>query len=100
MKILFVLLLIVSAMAFAADKKETSPDLIFYNGSVYVGSADPTSSSVSRAQALAIREGRVTRVGTSSDVRKLADPRTRQIDLHGAFVMPGFNDAHNHLWAR
>ena len=26
-------------------------------------------------------------------------PRTRQIDLHGAFVMPGFNDAHNHLWA-
>src|SRR3954467_14589347 len=99
MKTLLLLTLCGCAMAFAADNKEAAPDLIVYNGSIYVGSADPTPASVPRVQALAIRDGRVTKVGTSSDVRKLAGPKTKQVDLHGEFVMPGFNDAHIHLWS-
>jgi predicted amidohydrolase YtcJ len=87
------------AMAFAADKKESAPELIFYNGSVYVGSTDFSPRSVPRAQAMAVRKGRITQIGTSGDVRKSAGPKTKLVDLRGAFVMPGFNDAHNHLWA-
>src|SRR4051812_47579261 len=99
MKALVLVILFAGAMAFAADKQEAAPDLILYNGSVYVGSTDPAPASVRRVQALAIRDGRVTSIGTSSDVRKLAGPKTKQVDLHGQFVMPGFNDAHIHLWS-
>src|SRR3954469_6640939 len=52
-----------------------------------------------RPQALAVRDGRIVQVGMNDPIRKLAGPKTKQIDLHGAFVMPGFNDAHNHLWS-
>jgi predicted amidohydrolase YtcJ len=33
----------------------------------------------------------------STEVRKWLGPRTRVINLHGQFMMPGFNDAHLHL---
>ena len=31
------------------------------------------------------------------DLLKLKGPKTQIIDLHGAFAMPGFNDAHTHI---
>jgi predicted amidohydrolase YtcJ len=34
---------------------------------------------------------------SSEDIEILRGPKTRVIDLHGQFVMPGFNDAHVHL---
>jgi predicted amidohydrolase YtcJ len=33
----------------------------------------------------------------STETKKWIGPRTHVIDLHGQFVMPGFNDAHLHL---
>ncbi|MGY1813561.1 amidohydrolase [Blastococcus sp. SYSU D00820] len=47
-------------------------------------------------QALAVAGGRVLAVGTDEDVRALAGPRTRRIDLAGRTVVPGFVDAHVH----
>ena len=78
---------------FAADTRPTAdPDVIFYNGSVYLG-------NLHRPQALAARDDRIAQVGMDADIRKLAGPKTKLVDLHGAFVMPGFNDAHIHLWS-
>nr|WP_281376796.1 amidohydrolase [Edaphobacter lichenicola] len=37
--------------------------------------------------------------GTDAEILKLKGPRTRIIDLHHAFAMPGFNDAHTHMGA-
>ena len=34
---------------------------------------------------------------TSDEIQKWIGPQTKIIDLHGQFVMPGFNDAHLHL---
>jgi len=45
---------------------------------------------------LAIGGGRVIAYG-SSDVMGLRGPQTRVIDLGGATVLPGFNDAHAHV---
>ncbi|HXZ26901.1 MAG TPA: amidohydrolase family protein, partial [Terriglobales bacterium] len=50
-----------------------------------------------RAQAIAVRGGRVVALGSDTEVRRLAGPHTELVDLHGRFVMPGFNDAHVHL---
>jgi predicted amidohydrolase YtcJ len=33
----------------------------------------------------------------AADIKPWLDPKTRIINMHGAFVMPGFNDAHVHI---
>ena len=48
-------------------------------------------------QALAIRGERIAATGDSAKIKALAGPHTKQIDLGGRTVIPGINDAHNHL---
>ena len=47
--------------------------------------------------ALAVKEGRITAVGRSELIRRLASPETRVVDLGGKTVLPGFNDNHIHM---
>ena len=49
------------------------------------------------AEAVAVREGRIVAVGTNDDVLNLRRPGTQVVDLHGATLLPGFNDAHCHV---
>ena len=68
-----------------------SASLILVNGKVFTaGSARPW------AEAVAIRGERIVAVGTSAEVRALAGPQTRVVDLNGRVVVPGINDAHVH----
>src|SRR5688572_8696012 len=73
---------------------QPSPDLIIVNADVRT-----MSRTNPRVKAIAIRDGRVTAVGTTEDIRKLASGLTRTIDAQGQLVLPGFNDAHSHLVA-
>ena len=67
-----------------------APDTILLNGKVVIyESAEP-------AQALAVREGRIAAIGQSADIRALAGPATRVIDLGGRTVIPGLIDSHIH----
>lgn len=50
----------------------------------------------SRAQAVAVQDGRIVGVGTDSDVEGLIGARTRVLDLSGRTVVPGFIDSHTH----
>lgn len=51
-----------------------------------------------RVTALAIRDGIVLATGSDAQiVRTWKGAATRMVDLHGAFVLPGLNDAHVHL---
>ncbi len=68
-----------------------APDTIFLNGDIY------TQATPARAQAMAVRDGRIRAVGTNDDIRRLKGAHTQVVDLGGHFVMPGFNDAHVHL---
>jgi predicted amidohydrolase YtcJ len=113
MKSILFILLSAAVMAMGAENKsEAAPDAIFYNGSVYWNGSKGFEAQYNRVhtginfsfvgdrpQAFAVRNGRITQVGMSADLRKLAGPKTQLVDLHGAFVMPGFNDAHIHLWS-
>ena len=66
-------------------------DLVLLGGSVV------TMDAVRRtANAVAIRDGHIASVGRDADVRALAGPRTRQVDLAGRTLMPSFQDAHVH----
>ena len=48
------------------------------------------------AQALAVRDGKIAAVGSTADIRALAGPNTRAIDLDGRTVIPGLIDSHIH----
>ncbi len=50
-----------------------------------------------QVEALAVSDGRITAVGSSADIRKLAGPRTKILDARGKLVIPGFNDSHVHF---
>jgi predicted amidohydrolase YtcJ len=71
-------------------------DAIYVNGNILTGD-NLTSERPTRASAVAIEDGLILAVGTNADILKLRGSKTEVVDLHGAFVMPGFNDAHVHL---
>jgi predicted amidohydrolase YtcJ len=50
-----------------------------------------------RAEAVAVANGRILAVGSSSDVMKLKGPGTQLVDLAGRTLVPGFVDAHGHI---
>lgn len=66
--------------------------LILTNGKIFT--ADTTQLYV---EALAIKDGLIMAIGTTAAIEKLATKSTKRIDLQGMLVVPGFNDAHNHL---
>ena len=74
----------------------TPADAIYVHGDILTGEA-LLSDSPQRASALATENGLVVAVGSDADVMTLRGPNTEVIDIKGAFVMPGFNDAHVHL---
>ncbi|HJX39588.1 MAG TPA: amidohydrolase family protein [Anaerolineae bacterium] len=69
------------------------PHVVFHNGSILtIESGQPT------AQAVAIRDGRILAVGGDEDILALQGPDTGVVDLQGSALMPGFVDAHTHLF--
>jgi len=67
-------------------------DLIFYHGKIVT--LDSRSSIHS---AVAMKNGRITRVGTDAEVRGAeASRRTKLVDLAGKTVLPGLIDSHVH----
>jgi len=49
------------------------------------------------AEALAVTGDRISAVGTTDEIRRLAGAGTRVVALEGRVVVPGFNDAHDHV---
>jgi predicted amidohydrolase YtcJ len=66
-------------------------DLIFHSGKVY-----PVDRRRSWAEAVAVKDGRIVRVGSDRAIRKLRDSDTKLVDLGGRMMMPGLVDVHNH----
>jgi predicted amidohydrolase YtcJ len=66
-------------------------DTILVNGKIVT-----VDSQSSIRSALAIRDGRISALGTDADIRRSAGPGTRVIDLQGRTVIPGLIDSHMH----
>jgi len=83
------------------QSQSPAPDHIFVNADIYTGADEGFGGAPAkvypRAQAMAVRDGRIIAVGTNEQIRKLKTGRTQVVDLGGRFVMPGFNDAHLHF---
>lgn len=73
---------------------------IFCNGNILTGvglHAIDDHTPPQRVQAIGISGDWITATGSNDAVLACAAPNAEKIDLHGAFVMPGFNDAHTHI---
>lgn len=67
-------------------------DLVLDNGKVITLDANDTI-----AEAIAVHEGKIAKVGHSHEVLDLADNNTQKIDLKGKTILPGFIDTHTHV---
>ncbi len=66
-------------------------DWLFVGGGVCT--MDPQGR---RAEAVAVRAGRITAVGTDGELRRLAGTGTQVVELGGRSLLPGFQDSHIH----
>jgi len=96
MKHLLLVALVVLCVLIPSFSGRTAPleaaDMILINGRIWLG-----GDATSLAEAIAIRGDQITRVGTTAEIRQLADAHTQIIDLGGRLAAPGFNDAHIHF---
>ncbi len=67
-------------------------DCILFNGNLL------TQDSAVTGSAVAIADGRIMAVGDDQSVRGLAQAHTLVIDLDQKTLIPGFDDAHAHVW--
>ena len=86
------LLLVIACAGRPLTAQPPPADAVYRNGIIWTG--DSTRPS---AQALAVRGGRLVAVGSDRDMQALIGPATKQVDLGGKRVVPGFIDAHWHL---
>lgn len=67
-------------------------DAIFYNGIIHT-----MDKAVPKAEAVAVKDGIIIRVGSNEDVLKLRTESTAMYDMDGKTMLPGFCDSHMHL---
>lgn len=89
--LLIVLLFPVIPLTATWGKHPAPPDVLFTDGIVHTfNPAQPL------AEAVAVRGGTITWVGSTAEAEALASPSTNHIDLAGATLLPGLTDAHVH----
>ena len=67
-----------------------APDSILHNAKI------ATNALPSFVEAIAIKDGKISAVGTSDEIVRQRGPETKVIDLGGRTVIPGLNDSHMH----
>ena len=83
--------LVVPWLWVAAVTSSTPADLVIRHAAIHTAATRP------RAEAMAVRAGRIVAVGSERAVEKLIGPRTQVWDLAGQAVLPGLVDSHGHL---
>ena len=74
-------------------------DTIFVNGKIV--SMDDWSSSANPGniyQGVAVKGDAIVKLGTSAEVRALAGPDTKILDLKGRTLIPGIVEPHSHIY--
>ncbi|MBI4971120.1 MAG: amidohydrolase [Candidatus Omnitrophica bacterium] len=67
------------------------PDVIYFDGKIVT-----LDAAESTASAVAVKDGKFLKVGSSDEIKQLAGPSTQLVDLGGKTVVPGLIDAHCH----
>ncbi len=83
----------------SALAQQPAPDMVLYNGKIITVDDHGFSSQLGTvAEAMHIKDGKVLHLGANAQIRSMAGPDTRVIDLKGRTVIPGFILTHEHPW--
>ncbi len=94
LKLLMLLLPLLPLLLAACGTPEPA-ELVLKGGLVLT--VDPAHP---RAQAVAIRAGKIVAVGSDAEIgRYVREGVTEVLELEGRLVVPGFNDAHTHIFS-
>ncbi|HUH53848.1 MAG TPA: hypothetical protein VLZ31_07415 [Microbacteriaceae bacterium] len=66
-------------------------DVLFSGGEVFTGSGEPVTG-----MSVGVTAGKITAIVPDSETASLVGPNTQKINLNGALLSPGFQDAHVH----
>jgi predicted amidohydrolase YtcJ len=92
---LWTVLVGVCALGAVSPALGANADAIYFGGSIVT--VDDRRPS---AEAVAVKDGRIVAVGSRRDVERAQKGRTtKMVDLAGRTMIPGFIDAHGHMWA-
>ena len=84
------------ALVFArVSAAQVTPTAASARTTVFTGQFLTLDTLIPRAEAIAVRDGRIVALGARADVLKAAGPGARRVPLPGV-ALPGFADAHVH----
>src|SRR2546423_1652450 len=66
---------------------------VFVNGNIYT-----MNERQPRAEAIAVKDGRIVFVGSNADAKKYQSAETKTVDFAGKTVVPGLTDSHCHIF--
>jgi len=73
------------------------PDLIVHNAKIItIDDTAYNSNPGTIAEAMAVRDGKILKIGSSKDILALKGPNTKVMDLKGKTVIPGIVNNHHH----
>jgi predicted amidohydrolase YtcJ len=75
----------------ARSAQSPEPELVVHNAKVYT-----VDAAIPRAEAFAVKNGRVVAVGSSAAIKALGGKSTQLFDAKQMTIVPGFTDTHNH----
>lgn len=93
MKLLINLFILVTFIPNLGYSQKQKADLILVNATIYT-----VDKNFSKAEALAIKNGKILAVGTTAEIKKKYQS-AKTINAQDKFVYPGFYDAHAHFYS-
>lgn len=90
-KAIAALLCLATVFSLSACGSDNSADLVIRNGMVYTADGKGTV-----AEAIAVNGDEIVYVGDEQGVEKFIKSSTKDIDMNGGMVLPGFTDSHQH----
>ncbi|GAB2508895.1 amidohydrolase [Microbulbifer agarilyticus] len=76
----------------AADTSAKTADTIYTGGPILT-----MDDKQPKADAVAVKDGRIIAVGSLADLEKYKGTNTKEFDLNGRAMVPGFVDSHGHV---
>lgn len=83
--------------SFSLRAQQTPSETVFVNGKIVTVDDESFSSRLGTiAQAMHVKDGKILHIGTNDQIRPMAGPNIKVIDLKGRTVLPGFILTHEH----
>src|ERR1019366_6310674 len=83
----------------SALAQQPATDMVLYNGKIITVNDHSFSSRLGTiAEAMHVKDGKVLHIGTNAQIRPMAGPGVKVIDLKGRTVIPGLIETHEHPW--